>query len=233
MDENLNRAVNFNSEMLTNTVWVVEKPRLRTIVDIFNTSTDSNTRQMNIAIKNCHGAICNEAQVFIEPDKIVSLDLGVLIGGCSIDSGIRHALVEIVAPKCFTCRFRLVSNGNFSRSIRGLFSISKTAPFFSFLPSIPSSTVYLGIINLTEEHSEAQCRVYFDKHYREIIKAIPANGCSIFRVEDDFKEILEIEKENIPKYIRIAQRSEKSNLAVQLIEEMVDEFGNTCFTSVS
>jgi hypothetical protein len=232
MDMGGNQAVFLNSETFVNTVWVVEKPKLRTMIDFFNTGSYHDNKNINFTIRNCEGIICNEAQLIVEPNGIASLDLTVLIGGCSIDSGIRHSPVEITAPLTLPYCIRLVSRDNFSRSVKGLFNVTKTAPFFSFLPTISASTVYLGLINLGNEPAEAQCRIYFDKHYREIIKFIPQLGCSIFRVEDDFREVLETEKD-VPKYIRIAQRSEKSNIAVQLLEEMIDELGNSTFTSVS
>jgi hypothetical protein len=211
-------------------VWVPKFERMSLVVDILNTVKGEVSGATHIVVRDIQGEVTNRVRVEFEPGAIASLDLSLLMGGCQEDNRLVHGLVEVRSPISYVHAFRLLS-GQDSLPMRESFILSRTAPFFYFLNSFDSNTSYFALINLGESEAEIQCRLYWERFYRESVKVVPPLGVRIVRVEDDFAEALSLEKDEAPRYIRIAQRNESSEVAVQVIEKSVDVNGTFHYSS--
>lgn len=211
-------------------VWVPKFARLASVLDILNTVKGDIAGTTHIIVRDCQGEITNRVTVEFAPEMIASMDLSLLVGGCREENGLVHGLVEVRSPLSFVHAFRLVYDSE-SLPMRESVRLSRTAPFFSFLNTAASNTSYFAMLNLTGEEAEVQCRLYWERSYREVIKVVPPNGTRILRIEDDFGDALEMEKEQTPQYVRVSQKSERSAVAVQVIEKSIDENGNCHYAS--
>jgi hypothetical protein len=211
-------------------VWVPKFDRLASVLDILNTVKGDIPGTTHVIVRDFQGEVTNRVTIEFAPEIITSIDLSLLVGGCREDNGLVHGLVEVRSPISFVHAFRLASDSE-SLPMRESVRLSRTAPFFSFLNTAVSSTSFFALLNLSNEEAEVQCRLYWERTYREIIKVVPPNGTRILRIEDDFEDALEMEKDQVPQYVRVSQKSERSAIAVQLIEKSIDDSGNCHYAS--
>jgi hypothetical protein len=213
-------------------IWVPKISSLQTMLDVMNTVKGDIAGATHIVVRDCDGTICNKVGLEFKAEMIASLDLSLLIGECKEDCGMQHATVEVRSPASFVHGFRLVGTDG-SQPMRESFKLSRTAPFFSFISKNNSVKSHYALMNLGEDEAEIQCRLYLDRSYREVVKILPPYGTRILKIENDFEEALALETEQLPRYIRVSQKSERSQIAVQFIERIVDENGTRRFVSFS
>lgn len=210
--------------VVESTIWVVKMPHLRTTLDICNTVQADLPGLTHIEVWSSSGELVNQLSLQFKSSGVgkspnmACLDLNLLVpdGATQVSGSLVHASVYVRSPKSYVHSFRLVGPGE-SQFFRGCHKVSRTAPFFSFIPDLNSGTTYFGLMNESDEEMEVQCRLYFDRFYREALKVIPPKGARIARIEDEFAEVIAAEEEK-PRYLRISQKRDREGLLVQALD---------------
>jgi hypothetical protein len=225
--------------VVESTIWVAKMPHLRTTLDICNTVQADLPGVSHIEVWSSAGELVNQLSLqFKAPGankspNMACLDLNLLVPDdlAKTSGSLVHGTVYVRSPKSYVHSFRLTGPSE-SQFFRGCHKVSRTAPFFSFIPDVSSGTTYFGLMNESDEQMEVQCRLYFDRFYREVLKVIPARGARIARIEEEFAEVIAAEEEK-PQYLRISQKRDREGLLVQALDCQHDSTGQPRYVSYS
>lgn len=170
-----------------------------------------------LTIYDADGMLGNRVVITREKREIVAVELDPLMGGCKIESGLKHGHLLIESPAGFThlCRIRgphgsaLVSQGT-----------PVTRDLASFMPLTFSAdrSQLLSVINTSNEAAQFRCRLYCGKRTPEMTADVPAHGVRLLSVQSEFSEFAIVEGgKRISAYARFTSGSNEP-LLVQLVE---------------
>jgi hypothetical protein len=218
-------------------VWMPSLPGVKVFLDLFNTTKTEIPGKVHISLRNSEGIHKNETILDVSSQSVISFDLSLVAGNSHDVVGREDFIAFVRFPSTYTASFRYVSADRSSSIITPVQIISRTAPFFSLLTSVSNSEsdvvegtfspgvgfFHFGLLNLSDERAEVQCRLYYEKFFRELTKLIPARGVASFSIEEDFKDVLLQEHDSKPSFVRISQRLDRCKVGVQVVEQVASK----------
>ena len=195
------------------------------------TSSPLSDTGCRIQVYDSDGNLANDATIEFPSDSIYALELQPLLGGCKLESGMKHAhlVVHRLEGVGVCCRV----NTRESAAIVGEPSpISATQGGFFPITLASDRSNYLCFVNRGSSEATLRCRLFFGKRSPEAAWVIPGNASRIIQVETEFQQYTNHEDgEQVQAYLRLGTKS--GELAVQMPERTEEPKEEGFFTSVS
>jgi hypothetical protein len=172
---------------------------------------------IDVAIYDPDGAELNSARLVASPIQPTTIDLDQFLGGCKIESGLKHAQVVVTsaAGSLHTCRIHSRESGSFMGPM--MWFNNDRAAFLPVTFSVERS--YLAAFsNGTTAETAVRCKLICGKRAPETILTLPPRGSRIVSLSSTFPEFASVEgAATTQAYLRLTTRSE-GGVGVQLIE---------------
>ena len=208
-------------------LWVTSGPFFETVLFFFCSdrsladATDSvaATVPLTLTLFDPDGAQFNSVQLFVNPHRPSVVELESLMGGCKIESGLKHAHAAIDLPLGWQACSRIVTRE--ASCVLG--SPSRlTSSARAFFPVVLSRERFPLIILLNRADSEVtvRARLFCGKRSPEAVWGIPPRGVRVMSVAHEFGEALAAELEDqVQAYLRLGVRGDYE-VDAQMIERL-------------
>lgn len=223
-------------EVKSNTIstahfWVCSYPFFETSL-LVSSRPGTHFEQAQIYLYDSDGELFNEAALECDTGEVGVVEFGPLLGACKIESGLKHAHVELRSQGdvAFQCRF----HNNLGATIQGepsAVSAHQTA-FFPVTVAEGRNSM-LAFVNHGKAEVKLRCRLYLGKRMPEVQVLVPALGSRVISLSAEFEEYKTAAGARPhPGYLRVSSSSD-NKCGVQLVEALNGEKGGYIFSSVS
>ena len=188
--------------------------------------------EVQLYFYDADGELFNEAALACAPGEVGVIELSPFLGACKVESGLKHAHLEIRCKEPIASFCRL--HNNLGATVEGepyLVSAHSTG-FFPILIGEGRNSM-LGLVNHARAEVRVRCRLYLGKRMPEIQVLVPALGSRVVCLAAEFEEYRAAATSRaVPGYVRISSSAELP-CGVQLIEAINAENGSYILSSVS
>jgi len=163
------------------------------------------------------GMLVNEVTISARPGQLGILEMGPLLGSCKIESGIKHAHLEVRSPPGFGHIVRLHTS-SLATLLGEPVEISQRQTNFFPLTFAENKSLFVCLVNYAEREAKVRCRLYFGRRMPEVECIVPPLGCRLLDMNSEFSEYSVVAggKER-PGYIRLSSSIEQG-CGAQLLE---------------
>jgi len=177
------------------------------------------------------GEKINQAGIEFPSTDIYALELDPLLGGCKLESGLKHAHLHVRAEKGTGVFLRIYSK-DAAAIVGEPVSISPTQGTFFPVTFSGDRANLLCCINTGNEEATLRCRLFFGKRSPEASWIIPPQASRVVSIESEFRQYATlVDGEQGQAYVRLSVKS--GELAIQAIEGTEGPKEGGFYTSVS
>lgn len=192
-------------------------------------STSSSSITSRLFFYDADGKLINDSSLETSSGAVSMLELDQFLGGCKLESGLKHAhlIVRSPAGTGHHCR---IQGREYAAMLGEPFRISAAkAGFFPVTFSTDRSNL-LTLINYSMEEANLRCRLFLGKRCPEVVWSIPALGSRVINIEVEFREYAEAkEGQQLQAYLRVTTKS--NGLGAQLVERSESSSEQGAFVS--
>ncbi len=189
-------------------------------------------RAVKLFVYDCSGSLVNELGIDFGLQSCGIVELDPLMEACKLESGFKHAHLEVEASPGTKVVSRIYSRNSACLMSAALNLSDRNSTFFPVLFS-EERAPFLGLINSSAKEAQIRCRLYFGKRSPEIQYSVPARGSRLVSLLAEFSEYgIEQPQRSLHAYVRVSTSS-NINCGVQLIESIKGEKGAYSFSGVS
>ena len=208
-------------------LWVSSGPFFETVLFFYCSDRDladatlSGVADIPLTVKlfDPDGAQFNTVKLFISPHRPAAIELEPFMGGCKIESGIKHAHAAVELPAGWHATSRIVTRE--ASCVLGAAS-RLTSTSRAFFPVVLSKERFPMVVLLNRSSIEAtvRARLFCGKRSPEAVWNIPARGVRVMSVTHEFGEVLAAELEDqVQAYLRLGVRGDYE-IDAQMIERL-------------
>ena len=184
-----------------------------------------------VQVFDADGECINEVALEFPSTEIYSLELDPLLGGCKLESGMKHAHVVVRTDEGMDVSLRIYSK-EAAAFVGEPARISSTQGTFFPMTFSSDRANLLCCINTGDEEATLRCRLFFGKRSPESSWVIPPRASRVMNLESEFRQYTALhEGDQVQAYIRLSVKA--GNLAVQAIERTEGPKDSGFYTSVS
>lgn len=178
----------------------------------------------SLTLYDADGMLANQLTIQRDRAQITNVELDPLMGGCKIESGLKHGHLLVSSPPGFTHICRVLGPQGNTLITPGT-PLSRDLSSFMPLTFSAERTHLLALINTSDQLAQVRCRLYCGKRTPESSTEVPARGMRLLSVQAEFSDFAVVEgAKRVNAYARLTTGSERP-LFVQMIEryELVED----------
>jgi len=179
--------------------------------------------ELSLELYDCDGVHSGALRVQWRTGDVGVIDLKPLLSTCKLDNGLRHGHLVVKSSGDFRHLVRYQGEGGIG-IVNALPNISTRAGLFVPIRCTSKHQHLAACVNLSDEAGTVTVRLMFENRSPEIQVAVPAHGCVIVPVEEDFSLRFNAQADQGPVmagYIRCATRHTGA-FGIQILERIVD-----------
>jgi hypothetical protein len=243
LDQAAGSQAESNEANTTSHFWVSTFPYFESTLVITPPISATAATSSKLLFYDADGQLVNESIIETGAQSVTQLELDQFLGGCKLESGLKHAHLVVQSPlgSGHHCR---IHGREYAALLGEPFPISAAkAGFFPLTFSADRSSL-LAIINFGAAEANLRCRLFLGKRCPEVVWSIPALGSRVINLEVEFREYTESketartqvqtgtrEAQGAQAYLRVTTKS--SGLGVQLIERSEFSVEQGIFSSLA
>ena len=171
-----------------------------------------------VSVYDSDGQLVNQVNLKLRDNKLLVLDLDIIAGNCSVQSGIRHGTVRIISPAGSTHELNVFCSDSEYRATEN-FSLSKNKAVCSPLMLGQDSNTSLLFAAADGPESTIKVRLYTGTRSPESEFKLPAYGAKSLNIETEFADFLNLNAEKpVQAYVRIISNT-ANDVKVRLLEK--------------
>jgi len=141
-----------------------------------------------VTLFDADGGLVNEFTVEVEPGRVGVIELDQFLGGCKLESGLRHAQMRVVSPPGTRHVCRLHGHAG-ARMIAESSRITRHRSVFFPVVVAPQVDNVVCFINVGDEAAVAKCRLLVGNRTPEAFVEVPAHGARLLSLAAEFGEL--------------------------------------------
>ncbi len=177
-----------------------------------------NTRpQISFSAFDADGACINEGEIIFDGQGIGVVNLENLLAQAKLESGLRHAHIEVYDSlnSRILCRLDSVSCTTF---LGETLQVTEEKSHFFPITFSPNKKSFIAAVNFSNESSRLRCRLFSGTRAPDSVIELPPRGSRLISVESHFSEYISVEEGKTAQgYVRLGARGE-SVIGVQFME---------------
>lgn len=212
--------------------WVSTYPFFESTLFCVPAPSSLEPSHASLKIFDCDGALVNEAALSYGAGKVGVVELDAFLGGCKLESGLKHA--HVIASGSSNVSFFCQLHAREAGAILGsTLNVYATQPAFYPITLSEERRNFVTVVNHGETASTIRCRLFCGSRTPEISVLVPGYGARIIGVESEFADCgVKAGEKQLQAYVRFSTKGE-SGLGVQLVERFSGSKENNFYQSVS
>jgi hypothetical protein len=189
----------------------------------------------SVTLFDADGGVVNEFTVEVEPGRVGIVELDQFLGGCKLESGLRHAQMRVVSPPGTRQLCRLHGRAG-AQIVEESSRLTRQRSVFFPVRLAPQLEHVVCFINLGGEPAVAKCRLLVGNRTPEVFVEVPANGARLLSLTTEFGDFgAGGGGDGAQAYVRLSTKGD-AVLGAQVLQRVVardERVDNDAYTLVS
>lgn len=219
----------------TSHYWVCSYPVVDTslfLTSCLNGSGEVESEQVVLRLFDADGYLFNEVEYQFPSNRLGLLELESLMGGCKLESGFKHAHLELVSSTRVRSYLRIYNRAKAALLGTPLLLEADSSSFFPVVFA-EDRAAFIAVVNVGKEESQLRCRLFCANRTPEMELTVPPYGVRLLSLEDEFVEFASLlEGKEVQAYVRLGAKA-PGRLSVLLLEQVRTLKDKEFFCSIS
>lgn len=196
---------------------------------------DVRSPPSRVQLFDADGGLVNELALEVEPGRVGVIELDQFLGGCKLESGLRHGQMRVASPAGtrHLCRLHGRTGASFQE---GASRVTGQRSVFSPVVLATNLDNIICLVNRESRPAIARVRLLVGNRNPEAFIEVPADGARLVSVAAEFGEFVPAAGvEAVQGYVRLSSKGE-ADLGVQVLQRAIardERFENDVYGLVS